>query len=127
LLDRLPPSARQVIDKYQQGQFPTDYFSPTNVANRISDYALKGFSSFDGGKASSQNTQESRQRFADFILPAIDKGFQQALDILGKLPDQIASGVQETRDKIQKRFTDFIQGANSTDGGNGATTIDATA
>jgi hypothetical protein len=114
LLDRLPDDAKELVKKFTSGGLPTDYFSPENTANRIADFALGGYKLFEGGAASRQDSSESRQRFADYILPAIDKGFADARKILGALPQQISDDIDQTRSLIGKRFDDFLNGMNAT-------------
>lgn len=114
LLERLPDDARALVEKFTSGGLPSDYFSPENTANRIADFALSGFKLFEGGAASKENSADSRQRFADYILPAIDKGFADARKILGALPDQISADIDKTRSLIGNRFDDFLAGVNAT-------------
>lgn len=110
ILPRLSQDARGLFDQFTSGKLASDFFSPENTANRIADFALNGFGFFQGGKAAQENTAESRQRFADFIRPAIEKGFQQALDFLGNIPDPIRSRIDQTRGLIEQRFSDFLAG-----------------
>ena len=114
LSDKLPEDARALLDQFLGGSLAPDYFSPENTANRIADFALGGFSFFEGGKAAAENSQDSRQRFADFILPAIDQGIREALDILGDMPSPILEDVEQTRDLIGERFDAFVNGLDNT-------------
>ena len=109
LLSRLPDDFRSTVEGFLSGGLG-DLFSPEATANRISDFALGGFGSFDGGGPAAENSEASRQRFADFILPAIERGFNEALEILGELPDKVAGELQETRDFIDERFANFLSG-----------------
>lgn len=110
LLDRLPDDARKLVDSFLKGDKDRDFFSPENTADRIASFALRGFAFFEGGKAASEGTQEARQRYLDYITPAIEKGFKEALDILGAIPDQTRGEIQQTRSHIQERLDAFLNG-----------------
>lgn len=84
-----------------------DYFSPEKTADRILDFSLGFFGNSqqykDGG-----NTEESRQSFADVIGAAIQKGFDQALGTLGKLPDKTQEEVDETHTRVFDGLDNFV-------------------
>lgn len=85
-----------------------DYFSPEKTAGRILDFALSFFpqsSMFEQGG----DTEDARQSFADFIGSAIQKGFDEAGAALGKLPDKVQDGVDNTHDIVFKGLDDFIK------------------
>ncbi|MFO0947600.1 MAG: DUF5610 domain-containing protein [Planctomycetota bacterium] len=109
LLSKLPDDAKALIAQFQQGQLPQDYFSPENTAKRITDFALSGFGKY-GGTTAGDNSQEARQKYADYILPAIDKGFADARKLLGLLPDSISQQIDDTRSLIGDRFDQFVKG-----------------
>lgn len=113
-LSKLPDDIKDKISGFFGGfgkDVGTDsfasFFTPDKVANRIADFALGGYGTY-GGSAGQEDTVENRQRYADYILPAIDKGYNEALAILGKLPDKVSGELQQTRDLIQQRFDNFI-------------------
>ena len=108
LLARLPEDALEQVLAFQQGETEPNFFSPEATAGRIADFALSGFSFFDGGSAAQENSVDSRQRFSDFIIPAIEQGFAEALEILGQLPTQVTDEIQQTRNLIDDRFAQFI-------------------
>ncbi|QDU62656.1 hypothetical protein Pan216_35230 [Planctomycetes bacterium Pan216] len=117
LLAGLPEDVRGQFEQFLGDGEPSDllseFFSPENTANRITDFALGGFGFFEGGTAASENSEESRQRFADYILPAIEEGFQSALGILGELPEETTNELGQTRSLIDERFADFVTGLDS--------------
>jgi hypothetical protein len=82
-------------------------FSPENTANRILDFALGGFGQTSFGQQG--NTPEARAGFADFIGGAIQRGFEEAKEILGELPDEVQAGVDETFSRIQEGLADFAE------------------
>ncbi|MBN2712011.1 MAG: DUF5610 domain-containing protein [Planctomycetes bacterium] len=85
-----------------------DYFSPESTAGRILDFALSFFpeSSYaqEGG-----DTEDSRGKFADYIGNAVQKGFDQAMGILGKVPDKVQEDVDKTHEIVFKGFDDFVK------------------
>lgn len=109
LLAKLPDDARALVEKFRGGSMPRDYFSPENTAKRIADFALSGFGLF-GGTKPGDTSPEARQKFADYILPAIDKGFADARKLLGALPDSIGRDIDKTRSLIGDRFDQFLKG-----------------
>ena len=76
-----------------------EYFSPEKTADRILDFSLGFFGNSQQYKEGG-NTEESRQSFADIIGAAIQKGFDQALGTLGKLPDKTQEEVDETHTRV---------------------------
>ncbi|MBT8485128.1 MAG: DUF5610 domain-containing protein, partial [Phycisphaerae bacterium] len=109
LLARLPDDVRAEVGRYLNGEVDADYYSPERTADRISSFVIDGFARFEGGGAAQENSAEARQRFVDFITPAIDKGFKQALDILEPLHDGVKERVQETRELIGTRMAAFVK------------------
>lgn len=112
LLDRLPEDARKLVDSFLSGEKDADYFSPQSTADRIASFALRGFSFFEGGKAAAENSTEARRRYLEYITPAIEKGFKEALDILGALPDKTLAEIRETRSLIQEQLDAFAEGGS---------------
>ncbi|MBI5361513.1 MAG: DUF5610 domain-containing protein [Planctomycetes bacterium] len=80
-----------------------DYFSPENTAARIVNFAL---SRFQG-----EGVQEDRQKYADYIMPAIQKGFSEARAMLGafNLPQEVWDQIDETYGLVEKMMDDFIK------------------
>ncbi len=101
-------------DDTEEGQ-PTDMmsklkdmFSPEKTAQRILDFALSFFPNSkqytEGG-----DTQDSRQSFADIMSAAVQKGFDQAMGILGKVPEETEKEIDETHSRVFDGFDDFVQ------------------
>lgn len=107
LLARLPEDVRAEVERFVNGEVAADYYTPESTADRIVSFVLGGFDRFEGGAAAQENTSETRQRFVDFILPAIDKGYGEALDQLGELPDEVLSSLEKTRTLIGERLDGF--------------------
>ena len=80
-----------------------DYFSPENTAARIVNFAL---SRFPG-----EGTQEDRQKYADYIMPAIQKGYSEARGLLSafSLPDEVWEQIDETGRLITKMMDEFVK------------------
>lgn len=85
------------------------YFNAENTAERIYNFATSFYETYlsTSGKTDSE---ESRKEYKEIIGEAIDDGFEQALSILGDLPDEVASEVQNTRDIIFKKLDSFVTG-----------------
>ena len=84
-----------------------DYFSPEKTSDRIFKFALQGYGQ---GSFTKPDDSDQRTRFSDFILPYIEKGFKEARDMLGKLPDDVAAKVDKTLSLIHDRFQAFAAG-----------------
>ncbi len=82
-----------------------DFFSPEKTAGRIFDFAVKhyGQGSFTGADDAAQRT-----RYRDFVLPAIQQGFDAARAEMGKLPDSVSAEVNKTFDLLRRRFEQFV-------------------
>ncbi len=85
-----------------------DYFSPEKTADRILDFSLGFFGNSQQYKEGG-NTEDSRQSFADIIGAAIQKGFDQALGTLGKLPDKTQEEVDDTHTRVFDGLDNFIK------------------
>ena len=91
-----------------------DYFSPEKTADRILDFSLGFFGNSQQYKEGG-NTEESRQSFADIIGAAIQKGFDQALGTLGKLPEKTQEEVDETHTRVFDGLDNFIKTGSKDD------------
>ncbi|MGE4159280.1 MAG: DUF5610 domain-containing protein [Planctomycetota bacterium] len=101
LLDSLPEDVRQKIEGYlAQGENGTlGDLSPDRVSDNIVNFALTGFDPAQGFDS------KAKQGFLDYILPAIDKGFKDALDILDAFLTPEARGiVDETRKLVGEKL-----------------------
>ena len=85
-----------------------EYFSPEATADRILDFSLGFFGNSKQYKEDG-NTEESRQNFADVIGAAIQKGFDQALGILGNLPSETQDEVDETHTRVFDGLDNFVK------------------
>lgn len=98
LLDILPEDVRKKIEGYlAEGGLP-EALSPDRVSQNIVDFALGGYGTFLNA---GQDGSGARQEFLDFIVPYIDKGFKEALEILEPfLTDKARGVVDETRNLV---------------------------
>ncbi len=85
-----------------------DYFSPEATSGRIVDFALSFFPMSEAYKKGG-DTEESRKEFAEMMRGAINKGFDQAMGTLGKVPDKTQSGIDKTHELAMKGLDDFIK------------------
>ncbi|MCX7935921.1 MAG: DUF5610 domain-containing protein, partial [Planctomycetota bacterium] len=84
-----------------------EYFSPEKTAERILDFALSYFPQSKWA-AKSGDTREARQEFADYIGPAIQKGFDEAKRILGVLPEKIEEQIASTHNLVFAGLKNFV-------------------
>jgi len=91
-----------------------ELFSPENTANRILDFAL---SYYGFGRFATDDSSENRAVYRDFIFPAIEKGFQEALSVFGELPQDILDQIHETLAKVQVGFENFVAGSDDSGSG----------
>jgi len=84
----------------------TGDFTPEATAGRILDFALSMFGT-GVGNHTTEDTPESRREYADYILPAIQKGFDEARAILGALSPEVADGTSRTWAQIQEGLDRF--------------------
>lgn len=100
--EKTNPSPTDFIDKMK------DYFSPENTADRIVDFATSFFPNSAQFK-SKGNTEEARGEFADIMRKAVQKGFDQAMGKLGKVPQNVQDGIDKTHDLTFKGIDDFVK------------------
>lgn len=83
-----------------------DLFSPEKTAQRILDFSL-GFFGNSSMFREGGDTEESRGSFADYIGKAIQKGFDEALGVLGKLPEQTSKEIDKTHELVFDGLDNF--------------------
>jgi hypothetical protein len=76
-----------------QLQIP-DYWNAENTSQRIVDFATSLFDAYKG----------AGNDFLKMIKDAIEKGFKEAKDMLGKLPDAISKLVNDTHDLVMQKL-----------------------
>lgn len=84
-----------------------DYFSPEKTSERIVTFAT----SFMDAYSSIHPESPKIQLLSDFrtlIEDAIDSGFNEALGVLGNLPDEVQSVMDETRSLITQKLDDYF-------------------
>ena len=82
-----------------------EYFSPERTAGRIFDFAVKHYGK---GSFTDADDEAQRTRYRDFVLPAIQQGFDEARALMGQLPDEVSAGVDKTFALIQSQFEKFV-------------------
>src|SRR5262249_31789426 len=105
LLDRLPAGTRKLLNDF----LPDDFFTPrAEHADRLADLALGGFTSFEGGTAGAENSRRARERFVMHVRDSLDDSFRDAFRILGGASDDARHRLDELRQQIDRRLTDFV-------------------
>ena len=98
-----PKAAEELMARLKEA------FTPEKVAGRILDFALSGFAPAGAGDGAVQ-----RQGYADWIQKAIQQGYDQARQVLGKLDDATAGSLDETLKRIREGLAAFVQGKQDT-------------
>ena len=76
-----------------------EYWNADNTSQRIVDFATSLLDSFKG----------KGEDFLAMIKDAIDKGFKEAKDAFGKLPDSVAKLVGDTHDLVMQKLDKWAQ------------------
>ncbi|GEM_PF-2563643 len=88
-----------------------ELFSPENTAQRILDFALARYA------PEGEDSESARAAFAEWIGEAIQKGFDEALGMLGDLPDEVQEQVDRTHELVFDGLDDFVAtGRSQADG-----------
>ncbi|MDO5575779.1 MAG: DUF5610 domain-containing protein [Fibrobacter sp.] len=84
-----------------------DYWNAENTSQRIVDFAVSFFGSFKG----------SSEEYLETIKDAISKGFSQAKEMLGELPDSVTELTNSTYDLVMEKLDTWFAGIKSSDSG----------
>ncbi|MBN2037542.1 MAG: DUF5610 domain-containing protein [Chitinispirillaceae bacterium] len=76
-----------------------EYWNAENTSQRIVDFALQFFGAFEG----------SGEEFLAIIKGAIDKGFNEARDMLGELPEPVSELINDTYDLVMQKLDLWAQ------------------
>jgi hypothetical protein len=76
-----------------------EYWNAENTSQRIVDFATSFFNVFKG----------QGKEFLDSIKGAIEKGFSDARDTLGELPDQVSRLIGNTHDLVIKKLDEWAK------------------
>jgi hypothetical protein len=87
------PNAAAAAQNTQDAAVP-DYWNAENTSQRIVDFATSFLKGFEGAGSD----------FLSKIKDAIEAGFKQAKDALGKLPDPISNLIQHTHDLVMSKL-----------------------
>ena len=85
-------------------------FGPEATAGRITDFALSFFPMF-AKEHGDMSYEDQLRAFRDMVEGAIDEGFAQAMDILGELPDEVTTQIEQTRSLISQKLVAFFANA----------------
>lgn len=92
------------------GQRPIDRlaaeYTPEKTSDRIFNFAT---SFYDMWRKEREDTEETRQAYADYIGKAIDRGFGEAQNLLGALPDSVQAGINKTHELVFEKLGDFVK------------------
>lgn len=88
-----------------------EMFSPEATAQRILDFSLGFYGNSSQLKAAGGDTEEARAAYAEYIGAAIQKGFDQAMGILGNsITDQTSSEIDKTHELVFAGLDEFANG-----------------
>lgn len=96
-----PEAAQALFDKLQSE------FTPEKVADRIAAFATAGFGRMTG--ADGQDTLTDRGAFRDFIQKFVEKGFADALGMLGPLADPVRAGLDRTLSLVKGKLDAWVK------------------
>lgn len=91
-------------------------YTPERTAMRIFGFAVSGFGRVGPGaapvegEASGEVASDARERYREYILPAIERGHDAARSVLGALDEEVAAGIGSTMDLVRAFFERFVQG-----------------
>ena len=85
----------------------SDQFGPEATAGRITDFALSFFPMF-AKQHSDMSHEDQVDAYKNLVEGAIDKGFKEALAILGSMPKSVTDSINQTRDLIQQKLESFF-------------------
>lgn len=80
-----------------------EYWNAENTSQRIVDFATSFLSSFEG----------SDEEYLETIKEAISKGFNQAKDTLGEVPDSVSELTNSTYDLVMEKLDIWFEGIKS--------------
>ncbi len=85
-----------------------DYISPENTASRIAQFATGFFSSYQANHDGEEITQQVTE-FSTLVQEAIQKGFQEAEQILGNYDElgEIGEVIQKTYNLVMEEIANF--------------------
>ncbi len=81
-------------------------FTPEKTAGRIADFALSWYGQWLDGR---EDSQETRAEFADYIGDAVQQGFDEAGAILGVLPENTQSEIDQTHELVFAALDSFVE------------------
>jgi hypothetical protein len=92
-----------------------EFWNAENTSQRIVDFALQFYDAFQG----------AGEDFLKIIKDAIEKGFAEAKDMLGELPDPVSKLINDTHDLIMQKLDAWAEekGINATDSEEPAITV----
>lgn len=100
----------EAFEPDEEGLRPIDrlaeQFTPEATAARIFDFAVSWYGQWLDG---SEDSEENRAAFAEYIGAAVEKGFREAQAILGVLPGNVQADIDRTHEIVFSAFQDFIE------------------
>jgi hypothetical protein len=76
-----------------------EYWNAENTSQRIVDFALQFYDAFEG----------AGEDFLALIKGAIEKGFAEAKDLLGELPDPVSQLISDTHDLVMQKLDSWAE------------------
>ncbi|MBI4667139.1 MAG: DUF5610 domain-containing protein [Nitrospinae bacterium] len=100
---------KQAVDvaEAQAAAMEANPYSPEATAQRITDFALSFFPMF-ASQRKDLSYEEQVDEYQKMVEGAVDKGFKEALQILGDLPTEVADGVNKTKDLVSQSLSAFF-------------------
>lgn len=113
---KLESSLRRESEKAQEAD-PVfdDPFSPENTSRRIVDFVKQAMAYTRKFSDNPLETDEQMERFATLQTNAVKEGFRQARKLLGKLPEEVDSGIGKTYDLTMKGLNELFNPGSQTE------------
>ncbi len=93
--------ARQVAQAHANAATDT---GPEATAGRIADFAMSFFPSY-AAQHPDMSYEQQVDSYRNMVNGAIDQGFKEAMQILGAMPQEVADGIQQTRDLVDQKLS----------------------
>ena len=84
-----------------------EYFTPEKTSDRIVQFATSFMDSYAAIHPDAAKEQQL-SGFRELIETAVDAGFGQAKALLGDLPDEVRSVLDETRTLVSKKLDEYF-------------------
>jgi len=94
----------------EESQSLQDLFTPEKTAGRIVDFVKSAFDFLSKFGEKNMEDEDEFARFQQMQTDAVKEGFKQARGLLGAMPDDVESGIDQTFDLVMEGLDKFFNG-----------------